>query len=378
MLCSNATTGFASFTSMTGQRDYYEILGVTRESSTDEIKRAYRAIAIKHHPDRNPGDKHAEELFKEAAEAFAVLREPDRRRKYDRFGTREVDGRAVNQEFSFAEFAEIVEEFFGGVINPKATPLRKRGEHVTQRVDVSLEEISQGCEKDLTYNRYVPCEACDGGSRQDDDTSKAEACAACGGKGYTDSKRGFFKQKTACAACRGTGLRSDILCGECGSTGRVLRPHSVGVQIPQGAQPGSVQTLRSQGHHGLGGFGDLHVHLDVRPHALFRREGADVHYALNVTYPQLILGDSVSVPTLEGPVRLKIPARTQPGQALRLKGRGFKAMGGFGKGDQIVTLSLEIPQDISREQESLLKKLQKSFQSGAKPERHTQSTRLRT
>ncbi len=342
------------------QRDYYEILGVERTASTEEVKRAYRRLAIRFHPDRNPDDPEAEARFKEATEAYSVLSDPHKRARYDQFGhaafRRDGAGGAGPAGFDpsdFAPFVEIFEGLFGEVFGARRA--RARGRDVEVELRLSFEEAALGTERSLTVPRPERCEQCGGSGARPG--SVVRRCGACGGRGTVRRGVGLFAMPETCSACGGRGERPADPCPSCEGRGTVRRERELTIRVPAGVADGAVRTVRGGGEEGPGGPGDLHVVVRVEPHPLFEREGDDVRCTVPVSFPQAALGATLEVPTLEGKVKLKVPAGTQPGATLRLRGKGIPRFGGGGRGDQLVTLQVEVPRKLTRRQRELLEQL---------------------
>ncbi|MCS6797928.1 MAG: molecular chaperone DnaJ [Myxococcota bacterium] len=335
------------------KRDYYEVLGVPRDASPEAIKRAYRALARKLHPDANPGDPSAEERFKEASEAYAVLSDPERRRRYDQLGHAAFSPEADGVPVDFASMRDLLEGLFADVFGTR--PRAPQGEDIEIALRVRFEEAALGCEKPLRYERDAPCERCEGSGAEPG--SETPPCAACGGRGVVRYQRGLFWGSRTCSTCRGRGRRIVRPCGRCDGRGLVRRQEELLVRLPAGVDTGAVRSVRGGGHHGPGGPGDLHVRVEVEPHPLFTRSGADIECTVPVSFPQAVLGDELDVPTLEGKVRMKLPPGTQSGRVFRLRGKGVPVLGGSGRGDQLVRVVVEVPEKVTRRQRKLLEEL---------------------
>ncbi len=342
------------------RRDYYDVLGVQRNASLEEIKRAYRKLAIRYHPDRNPDDPEAEARFKEATEAFSVLSDPHKRARYDQFGHAAFDrgagggpGPGGFDPSDFAPFLEVFETLFGEVFGTRRPRARGRDVHVELRL--TFEEAALGTQRTLTVPRAERCEACGGtGARPG---SVVRRCGACGGRGAVRRGGGLFATPQPCPACHGRGERPADPCSTCEGRGTVRAEREMAIQIPPGVADGAVRTVRGGGEEGPGGAGDLHIEVRVERHPLFERDGDDVRCTVPVSFPQAALGATVEVPTLEGKVKLKVPAGTQPGTVLRLRGKGVPRFGGGGRGDQLVTIQVEVPRKLTRKQRGLLEQL---------------------
>jgi len=354
---------------MTTQRCYYEVLGVVRTASTDELKKAYKKLALKFHPDRNPDDENAINFFKEAAEAFAVLSDADKRVRYDRLGHAGVRGAGGGAGFQdvndiFGAFGDLFEGFgvqFGGGGGSRAGRRSgaSRGESLQTKIRIDLTEAFSGCKRELRISRHEACDICQGSGCKPG-TSPMK-CSTCGGQGQVIQSQGFFKFQTTCPACRGRGTVVKNSCPSCNGQGRLLKEVTREISIPAGIDAGMQMCLRGEGEAGLNGGprGDLFVDVDVKKHPLFQREGQDLMYRLPITFGQAALGAEIEIPTLKGPESLKIKPGTQPGEVNRLRGLGMPdPRGGNGRtGDLLVEIQVEVPRRLSAEQEELLRKL---------------------
>lgn len=343
------------------KRDYYEILGIERNAESDEIKRAYRRVAIQYHPDRNPDDDDAEERFKEASEAYSVLSDADKRRRYDRMGHAAFAGGTGPGGFEQVDFggvAEILEGLIGEMFGGRRRKQRS-GRDINYDLEVTFEEAALGAEKTVQVERPSSCETCEGSGAEPG--TKPDPCPACGGKGTVRYQRGLFSASRECQACTGSGLKIDHPCETCRGSGLVTRQEEVTVRIPPGVEDGSVRTLSGAGEHTRHGKGDLHVYVRVRPHPLFTRDRADVRCTVPISFPQAVLGTTVEVPTLHGKVNMKVPGGTQSGKTFRLRGKGIPVLGGAGKGDQMVEVLVEVPEKINTKQRRLLEELAEEF-----------------
>ncbi len=321
-------------------KDYYAILGVDPGATPEEIKRAYRRLALQYHPDRNPGNKEAEERFKEINEAYSVLSDPEKRAQYDRA----LRGREDPVEDLFSLFGE----FFG--LRTRPAP---RGEDLEVQVEVDLEDLLRGREVEVAYTRLVPCPTCHGqGGRR-------TPCPTCGGRGKVEGYRqtllGTFVERRTCPHCRGQGFLLEERCPTCGGRGRVAREERVRAFVPPGVDEGSLLRVPGYGHLGPGGPGDLYLRLRVRPHPHLGREGADLVYRLKIGLAQAALGARVEVPGLEGPIPLDIPPGTRPGTVFELEGQGLPYPKGRGRGSLRVVVELEVPQRLSPKAQKLLR-----------------------
>jgi molecular chaperone DnaJ len=347
-------------------KDYYRILGVARGAPPDEIKKAYRQQALKHHPDRNPGNKEAEERFKEAAEAYSVLGDPEKRSVYDRFGSEGLRGQGFSGFDSsvFEDFEDILGNFFGFSIGDifgggarRGGVRRSRGRDLALEVEISLDEAAHGVEREIKLNRAEKCPVC-GGSKRKPGTAPA-GCPTCGGRGQVRYQQGFFTMARTCPHCQGAGEVNPSPCENCQGRGAVKEKRSLKVRIPAGVEDGSRLRLAGEGEAGDEGMpgGDLYVVTRVRKHPFFEREANDLLCQIPVSFTQAALGARVEIPTLDGDEVLKIPAGTQPGETLRLKGKGVQDVAGRRKGDLFVKILVETPGNLSKEQRALLSKL---------------------
>ncbi|MCB9616133.1 MAG: molecular chaperone DnaJ [Sandaracinus sp.] len=357
------------------KRDYYEVLGVGRDASADELKKAYRDLARRYHPDRNPDDVEAEERFKEASEAFRVLSDAEQRKRYDRHGHQAFDratGGFDPADFS-GGFGEILEGIFGEVLGRRA---RKRGgRDLTLEVQVSFEEAALGAEKSVTVRKPQPCDRCSGTGGEPGTTVRS--CPTCDGRGEVRFQRGIFAATRTCATCAGTGKKPEVPCTKCRATGLMEGEHELSVRIPPGVEDGAIRSVRGAGEVGPGGPGDLHLTIRIEPHPLFERRGVDVLCSVPITFPQAVLGATLDIPTLEGKVQMKLPAGTQSGKVFRLRGKGITAYGGVGKGDQLVTVMVEVPEKITREQRRLIEALASEMGTETLPQRASFLSKLK-
>jgi molecular chaperone DnaJ len=342
------------------KRDYYEVLGVERQASAEELKRAFRKIAMDSHPDRNPNDPAAAVRFKEASEAYAVLSDPSRRRSYDLFGHAATDpGGGPAVDFTDMPFADLFETFFGGGRTRRERS--NRGADLRYDMTITFEEAFTGVEKQIDVPRLVTCERCTGSGAEPG--TGVETCGTCGGSGQIrraqQSIFGSVVTATTCPTCGGAGRLLRSPCAECRGQGRVEKTRRLAVRIPAGVDSGSQIRLSGEGEAGVRGGqpGDLYVVLRVKSHPMLARRDQDVIYELRINVVQAALGDRIEVPTLEGPVEIAIPAGTQYGQSFRLKGRGMPDVRGGRRGDQYVLVQVVVPKDLSGDQKALLRKV---------------------
>lgn len=357
------------------KRDYYLVLEVSRTASGDEIKQAYRALAMRYHPDRNPDDPSAEDFFKEASEAYAVLSDPTKRAQYDRYGHAAFDTSGPGFEpGDFGAVSEILEGLFGEVFSGGRRK-RRTGRDLTYDLEISFVEAALGAEKTIEVNRPADCAICGGTGAQPG--TPVHNCNVCQGRGQVKYQRGLFAAARPCHGCGGSGKKIPTPCDACKGTGTKMRPESLSVKIPAGVQDGAVRTVRGAGEASPSGNGDLHINIKVVDHELFERDGADILVSIPISFPQAVLGASIDVPTLDGKVVMKVPPGTQSGKVFRLRGKGIPVYGGYGKGDQLVTVIVEVPQQISRRQRKLITELAEEIGGEAHPQQASFLRKLR-
>ncbi|MBQ6413399.1 MAG: molecular chaperone DnaJ [Ruminococcus sp.] len=351
---------------MADKRDYYEVLGVNKGASDDEIKKAYRQAAKKYHPDLHPGDKEAEEKFKEVNEAYEVLSDKEKKARYDQFGHAGVDpnygaGGAGSPFGQDIDFGDIFSSFFGGFggrrsANPNAP---RRGSDIETQLYISFEEAAKGCKKTVQYQAVSTCKDCNGTGAQRGTSPKT--CSACGGRGQvTINQRtpfGVVQTSRPCDACKGRGKIIETPCRTCNGRGQVRRKKTVEVNIPAGINDDQVLNVAGHGNSGTNGgpAGDLHVYIGIRPHPIFERRGDDVWCDLPITFTQAALGATVTVPTLDGKASYDIHEGTQPGDVFKLKGKGIQHLGSKGRGDQYVKVVIEVPKNLNSKQKQLIR-----------------------
>ena len=352
------------------KRDYYEVLGVNKGASEDEIKKAYKKMARKYHPDLNPDNKEAEEKFKEVNEAYEVLSDSDKKARYDQFGFAGVDpnygagaggGAYGAGGFDFGDLGDIFGSFFGGFggarrTNPNAP---QRGESIRMSLAISFEEAAFGCEKEVSVDRYETCAVCHGSGCADG--TSPEVCPDCHGSGQVQVRRqtpmGVFATTSPCGRCGGKGRIIKTPCTACRGSGLERKRRTIQAKIPAGIDNGQTISIRGQGHAGKNGgpSGDLLITITVRPHELFRREGTSVLCEAPITFAQAVLGAELEIPTIDGKVKYNLPAGTQPGTTFRLRGKGIPELRGRGRGNQYVTVRVQVPSSLTGEQKEALR-----------------------
>lgn len=342
------------------KRDYYEVLGVAKDASLDQIKKSYRQLALKFHPDRNPGDKAAEESFKEATEAYQVISNEDTRAKYDRFGHAAFSNNGGGDFSDFGSFAEeifgdIFGAFFGG--GTQRSSKKKGGRDLRYTLELTLEEAAAGVEKKIKIRKPVPCGTCKGtGCREG---SSPEKCRHCGGNGQVRVQQGFFTLSRPCPSCSGRGMMIADPCPGCGGSGKGTKESEVLVQVPAGIDAGQQLRLRGEGEVVSEGHpaGDLYVEISLAPHPIFKRQDTEIVCEMPMSYAQAVLGGETEVPTLHGPISMKIPPGTESGKVFRLRGKGVVDMQSGRYGDQHVRAYIHVPQQITERQRELLEEL---------------------
>ncbi|HET6893254.1 MAG TPA: molecular chaperone DnaJ [Pyrinomonadaceae bacterium] len=347
------------------KRDYYEILGVSRTASDQEIKSAYRRLAVRYHPDKNPNDASAEEKFKEAAEAYSVLADAEQRRRYDRFGHAGVSSSAGASWGApgFGGFEDILGDLFGfgdvfgGGRAGSRRSAAQRGADLRYDLEITLEDAANGMTAQLRIPRLETCNTCKGSGAAAG--TEPETCQTCGGTGQLRYQQGFFSVARTCHACRGAGKIIKNPCSDCRGSGRVEREKQLEVKIPAGVETGSRLRVQGEGEAGSNGgpSGDLYVVIMVAEHEHFQRQGSNLYAAVPITFAQAALGSEISVKTLDDEEKIKVPTGTQTGTVFRLKGKGMPALGGRGRGDLFISVTLVTPTSLTREQRKLLEQL---------------------
>ncbi len=359
---------------MADKRDFYEVLGVQKGASDDEIKKAYRKMAKEYHPDLHPGDKEAEARFKEVGEAYEVLSDPQKKARYDQFGHAGVDpnfgaggaGGWGGADVDFGDIGDIFSSIFGGGFggggrrqNPNAP---RRGSDAGATVIISFDEAAKGCKKKVPVQRIAPCGECGGNGAKKG--TNPTTCPECGGAGQVTRQQrtpfGVMQTQSACPRCQGRGKIIETPCPSCGGQGRVRQTEQVGINIPAGIDDGQVINIPGKGNAGINGgpAGDLQVQVSVRPHPLFERDGYNIWYELPITYAQACLGAEVDIPTLDGRMSHTIKEGTQPGDVLRVKGKGIPYLNGRGTGDLLLKIVVEVPKNLNSEQKKLLRQFE--------------------
>ncbi len=357
------------------KRDYYEVLGVAKDDDAATIKKAYRQTAIKFHPDKNPDDKTAEEKFKEAAEAYEVLSDPDKRARYDRFGHAGVSanggfsGGGMSMEDIMEQFSDIFggspfDTFFG---SGGGTRTRRgggiRGSNLRIKVSLTLEEIAKGSTKKIKVKKQVQCSTCNGSGARD--SGSVSSCGTCSGSGYVRQIRSTFlgqmQTTSACPTCNGSGQVITAKCNICKGDGRVYDDKTIEIEIPAGVEEGMQLSMRGQGNSGQQGgpAGDLLINIEEKPHEQLKRDGSNIIYDLYLNFADAALGTSVDVPTIEGQVKIKIPAGTQAGKIFRLKGKGLPVVQNYQLGDQLIHISVWTPKKLTNEEKEILEQMRK-------------------
>ncbi|MCL4108686.1 UNVERIFIED_CONTAM: hypothetical protein GTU68_007004 [Idotea baltica] len=346
------------------KRDYYEVLGVDRSADSATLKTAYRKTAIKYHPDKNPGNKEAEDKFKEAAEAYEILSDADKKARYDRFGHAGVSGNGGFGGHGGASMEDIMDQFgdiFGGGSRGGRRSGGVRGSNLRIKVSLTLEEIAKGSTKKIKVKKQIKCGTCAGSGAKD--SGSLSSCGTCSGSGYVRQVRSTFlgqmQTTSACPTCKGSGQVITAKCTTCKGDGRVYDTETIEIEIPAGVEEGMQLSMRGNGNAGQQGGpnGDLLINIEEKPHESLKRDGSNVIYDLYLNFADASLGTSVEVPTIDGKVKIKIPAGTQSGKIFRLQGKGLPVVQSYQKGDQLIHLSVWTPKKLSDEEKDLLEKL---------------------
>ncbi len=380
------------------KRDFYEILGVSKSSSQDEIKKAYRKVAMQFHPDRNPGDKAAEEKFKEAAEAYEILSDADKRAQYDRFGHQATSaagrgggyggGAGMNMDDIFSQFGDIFGDespfgsFFGGSSGGRRSGAGgrargTRGSNLRVKIKLNFEEIAKGAQKTIKVKKYVGCNTCGGSGAKD--KNSVQSCGTCGGSGQVRRVQNTFlgqmQTVTTCPTCNGEGSTVTHKCTTCKGDGRVYGEETMAIDIPAGVREGMQLSLSGKGNAGErgGAPGDLIVLIEEEAHPQLHRDGLNVAFDLHISIPDAVFGTQVEVPTIDGRAKIKIPPGTQSGKIFRLKGKGFPNVNSYEKGDQLIQINVWTPQNVSSSEKDMLEKLQHSENFKPKPDKNDKS-----
>jgi molecular chaperone DnaJ len=376
------------------KRDFYEILGVAKSSTADEIKKAYRKVAMQFHPDRNPGDKASEEKFKEAAEAYEVLSDQEKRSQYDKYGHAGMNQRGggggsqgMNMDDIFSNFGDIFGDdlfgsFFGGGGGGRqrssgGRTKGTRGSNLRIKLKMNYEEIAKGANKTVKVKKYTPCTSCSGSGAKD--KNSVQTCATCGGNGQvrkvTNTFLGQMQTVGTCPTCNGEGSTITSKCTSCKGEGRVYTEETMSIDIPAGVQEGMQLSLSGKGNAGErgGASGDLIVLIEEEQHAELQRDNLNVIYDMYITFSDAVFGAHLEVPTIDGRAKIKIPPGTQGGKIFRLKGKGFPAINSYEKGDQLIHVNVWIPQELTKEEKEIIEKFKESPSFQPKPDKNEKS-----
>jgi molecular chaperone DnaJ len=375
------------------KRDFYEILGVAKTSSADDIKKAYRKVAMQFHPDRNPGDKSAEDKFKEAAEAYEILSDADKKAQYDRYGHAGVanngrggfsGGAGMNMDDIFSQFGDIFGDdlfgsFFGGRRGGAGGSRARgvRGSNLRVKIKLTYEEIAKGVTKNIKVKKYVVCATCGGSGARD--KGSVQTCGTCGGSGQvrrvSNTFLGQMQTVTTCPTCNGEGAVVTAKCNSCKGEGRTYGEETVTIDIPAGVQEGMQLSVGGRGNAGErgGSAGDLIILIEEEQHAELHRDGLNTAYELHISFADAVFGMQAEVPTIDGKAKIKIPAGTQSGKIFRLKGKGFPGVNSYEKGDQLIHVNVWTPQHVSSEEKEILEKLNASANFQPKPDKNERS-----
>ena len=375
---------------MAEKRDYYEVLGLSKGASSDEIKKAFRKMAMKYHPDKNPGDEEAEEKFKEINTAYSILSDPEKKAKYDKFGHAGVDPNAGFGGFrgeydtgfdGFEDIFDIFGDIFGGGSRGRRKTGPRKGQDLQKTVELTFEEAAFGVKKSISITKNVRCETCNGEGNAPG--TKRRTCDNCNGTGQVtrtqNTPLGAMRSSSPCPQCHGKGYVIDDPCPDCGGSGVVRKTVNINVKIPAGVDNGTVIPIRAQGEPGFdgGANGDLYIVIKVKPHNIFTRSGDDIYLEMPVTYAQAALGDTITVPTLEGKVSYKVPAGTQPNTVFRLRGKGIANAATGKKGELYVKVILEVPTKLSAKQKKAIEDMDKLIEDNCYKKRSSFSEKLK-
>jgi molecular chaperone DnaJ len=373
------------------KRDYYEILGITKSASAEEIKKSYRKVAMQYHPDRNPGDKGAEDKFKEAAEAYEVLSDGDKRTQYDRYGHAAVNsgrggfsGGGMNMDDIFSQFGDVFgDELFGSFFGGRrggggnSRSHGVRGSNLRIKIKLSFEEIAKGVNKNVKVKKHVTCGTCHGSGAKD--KGSVQTCGTCGGSGQvrrvSNTFLGQMQTVTTCPTCGGEGTTITAKCVACKGEGRVFGEEVVSIDIPAGVQEGMQLSVSGKGNAGErgGSAGDLIILIEEETHPELQRDGLNVAFDLHISFTDAVFGMHLEVPTIDGKAKIRIPAGTQSGKIFRLKGKGFPSVNSYEKGDQLIHVNVWTPQQVSPEDKTVLEKLGDSPNFQPKPDKNEKS-----
>ena len=348
--------------------DYYEVLGVARNATEAELKGAYRRLAMKFHPDRNPDDASSEDKFKEAKEAYEILSDPQKRASYDQFGHAGVGGGGAGGFGGFGGFGDVFDDIFGDIFGGRSRSgggsRAQHGADLRYHLEISLEDAAKGAQVEIEVPTLVPCETCAGSGAKKG--TQPVTCTTCDGHGQVRMQQGFFTIQQTCPTCQGQGQMISERCTDCRGQGRKQHKKKLSVKIPAGVDEGDRIRLGGEGEAGMHGgpSGDLYVQISLKEHPIFKRRENNLHVEVPVSFITAALGGSLDVPTLDGRLNLKIPAETQTGKVLRLKGKGIKSVRGYGVGDLLCHIVVETPINLTRDQKDLFKKLEESLSHG--------------
>ena len=357
------------------QRDYYEILGVDRNADDNAIKKAYRKLAMKNHPDRNPGDDAAAERFREATEAYEVLSDSEKRKIYDQYGHAGLGGQAgfgsggFQGSHAYQDFGDLFGDVFGSMFGGGGGQQVNRGSDLRYDLELTLEEAAAGKEVELEVPKYTHCDTCNGSGARPG--TNPVPCGTCGGHGQVQMQQGFFAVRRTCPTCHGQGKKIESPCVTCGGTGRKRVTKKLKIKIPAGVYHGAQVRVAGEGEVGEHGgpAGDLYVVVNLKEHAIFERDGADLHCEMPITFPQAVLGTELDAPTLTGKVKIRIPAGTEAGRVFRLRGHGVPDVRTNQKGDLYVRVNIAVPKKLSKEQREALEKFAEATGDDVYPER---------